>query len=245
MGTPPTFVTDVEGAAGWGSSATPKTTATFNGSTNDVLVTLLTDSNDNGGEAYTFTSTPAETWTELAETTGTTNADVWMQPAWTVLTADRTGMAAIATRTGGDAVPFNILTAIFTGSDGVGAYAKSPGNGGAAPALGITTLFDNSAIIYMVGDWAATDGATRTHRSVNGFTPTAGNGQELLYFTDGSNYTVYCAYIPDAGNAGAQTVGISAPGTGDCLVIAVEIQGTPGAPPSGPFPMLRPAVVAP
>jgi hypothetical protein len=37
---------------------------------------------------------------------------------------------------------------------------------------------------------------------------------------------VCCAYIADAGAAGAKSVGISAPATGDCQIIAVEVRGS-------------------
>lgn len=244
MATPPTFVADYEGAS-WNTSTSPKTTSSFDGSLGDVLVSLLVEANDDGDENFTWTSSPAETWTENAETTGSTDADVFLQTATASLTAARTGMTVIATRTAGTANLMNHVVAHFTASDGVGNAARQTGNGGAAPAFAFTTNFDNSAIVYIIADWNATDGTTRTHRTVNGFTPTVGNGQELVYFRNAAEYTVYAAYIVDAGAAGSKTIGISAPAGGDCLIAAVEVRSGPEAPPSGPFAMLRPAVVAP
>lgn len=245
MPTPPTFVADYEGPS-WINGTTPKTTGTFDGALGDVLVALLADSQEHGNENYTFSSSPAETWTENAETTGTVAADEFMQSATTVLTAARTGMTVSAALTAGTAGVYGFTVAHFTGSDGVGNADRITGVGVANPAFAFTTSFDNSAIVYLIGDWAATDGTTRTHRTVNGFTPTAANGEEFLYFRDAAQHTVYGAHIVDAGVAGSKTIGISAPTGGDCLLIAVEVRGT-GAPPPppGPYAMLRPAVVAP
>jgi hypothetical protein len=222
--TPPSFVADYETV--FSNSTTPKTTGTFNGLTGDILVALVGDSNDDGTENFTFSSTPSETWIELTETTGSTGADAWAQPATTVLTADRTGMTVTATRTAPASSSnfFGLTVAHFSGSDGIGASAASTGAGG-QPALNITTQHNNSAIVYMVIDWTPVDGATRTHRTVNGYTPTAGNGQELSYYFNSGQYTVYVAYIPDAGPAGLQTVGLTAPASQDSQVVAVEVRG--------------------
>lgn len=227
MATPPTFVADYEGSS-WLTTTSPKTTGAFNGAAGDVLVSMLADASDSNNENYTWTSSPTETWTENAETTGTLNADVLLQTATTILTAVRTGMTVTVTRTTGVTTdPYNHVVAHFTGSNGIGNATRLTGTGVAAPSFAFFTNFHNSAIVYVISDWAATDGTTRTHRTVNGFTPTAGNGQELVYFRDASWYTVYAAYIPDAGNAGSKTIGISAPAGGDCLIAAVEIQGIP------------------
>jgi hypothetical protein len=130
----------------------------------------------------------------------------------------------------------------FTGSDGIGATATQSGNGTAAVSLSITTTFANSAVVYLFADWSATDASTRTHRTVNGFTPSAGNGQEVTYFRNTTDWAVVVAYIPDAGAAGAKTVGLTTPSTGRWLGTAVEVRGSAGAalPPIIVMPPRRP-----
>jgi hypothetical protein len=63
---------------------------------------------------------------------------------------------------------------------------------------------------------------------VNGITPTAGNALERLYFRDSVRYTAYDGYWSDAGAAGANSYGLSAPSAQDYAVIAVEVKGTAG-----------------
>lgn len=123
--------------------------------------------------------------------------------------------------------PWSAIVLPWTGSDGIGATAKNNGTGG--PTVNITTVADNSAVQVIVADWNATLGTTRTWRTVNGYTPTAGNGGEKAYFTDGSNYTVYCAVYPDVGTAGVKAVGLSAPVGQKYTTVAVEVKGTAAA----------------
>lgn len=118
----------------------------------------------------------------------------------------------------------------FRDSAGVGASsAASTFNASGAPSLAITTEGDSSAIVAAVGDWNATDGASRTWRTVNSITPTAGNGGERGYFRDSSRYTEYDAYWSDAGIAGAKTVGLSAPSGQKYAISAVEVLGSAGS----------------
>lgn len=233
MATPPTFVADYEATLGWASTASPHVTGSFNGSLGDVLV-CLTGLADNTAPApdFTTTSSPAETWTERTATGGVAGGDVWLQPATTILTAARTGMTVTSTKVAGTGSAMGHDVVHFTATDGFGAFAASSGAGVGAPSLSITTQFDNSAIVYMVADWAATDASTRTHRTVNGYTPTAGNGQEFTYFRNTTDWMVVLAYIPDAGAAGVKNVGLTVPGTGDCEIVAVEIRGSAVSTPS-------------
>jgi hypothetical protein len=246
MATPPTFVADYETSVGWATataSAAARTTGSFNGSLGDVLVAFNALASHRTSATFTTTSSPVETWTKGTMSTGTLDADVMLQPSTTILTAARTGMTVTSTftYTGTTLVSGNDV-AQFTGSDGIGATATQSGNGTAAVSMSITTTFANSAVVYLFADWAATDASTRTHRTVNGFTPTAGNGQEFTYFRDTINWAVVAAYIPDAGAAGAKTVGLTTPSTGDWLGTAVEVRGTGAAalPPIIVMPPRRP-----
>jgi hypothetical protein len=114
----------------------------------------------------------------------------------------------------------------FRGSDGVGASSSTTGSGG--PSLSLTTTQANSAIVVASSDWNAVDGTTRTWRTVNSLTPTAGNGLERSYVLLGGGFAEYAAYYSDAGTAAAKTVGLSAP-TGQAYSIgAVEVKGAAG-----------------
>jgi hypothetical protein len=97
------------------------------------------------------------------------------------------------------------------------AAGASIGNGGivgfrldrCTESQAITTTQDNSAIVYVGADWTATDGATRTWRTINGITPTSGKwpGEGLLPRVRFTQYTVYTGYWNDAGAAGSKTTG--------------------------------------
>ena len=119
------------------------------------------------------------------------------------------------------------IALVFTGTAGTGASSSDTGTG--APSLALTTTGDNSAIAVIVLDANAVSGASRTWLTLNGYTPTAGNGYELDYTLDSGNYGVYVAYYPDAGPGGsAKTVGLSAPSGMKYTAVAYEILGSPG-----------------
>ena len=235
MPTAPTFSTSV--ASVWNTTTSPKTTGALSAASGDVLASVVLDENDNGNENYAWSNTgTTQTWTEQAETSGATSGDAWAQTATTVVSGALSGDTISATRSAGSSEYYGILVAKFTATDGIGATARSTGSATGGPSLAITTSYDNSAIFYAAVDFNATDGATRTHRTVNGYTPTAGNGQELAFFRDSIHYSIYVAYIPDAGTAGAKSVGLSAPTGMRYVMAAVEVRGTTGgAPPIPPM----------
>jgi hypothetical protein len=212
--TPPTFVGEFETA--WNSGTQPKAVSTTV-DTNDRIVigaiaeTQLTWTAPSGG-GFTYTAGP------------TLNpANYCSAAAWTMLaTSGQTYSLTMGNNSGTSWWGWNGLR--FSGSDGIGQTASTNTTG--APSLSITTLHDNSAIAVFVGDWNATDGTSRTWRTVNGTAPTAGNGFERTYFRDASHYTTYAAYYPDAGTAGAKTVGLSAPSGQQYTILAVEVRGS-------------------
>src|SRR5262249_15528722 len=142
---------------------------------------------------------------------------------WTAPSSSAQTYTLSATR-GGSTANYGDIAVRFFGSTGAGASNKSQSASG-APSVSLTTQQDNSAIVAIVGDWNAVDGSTRTWRTITGFTPTAGNGQELVYNRTAGDYAVYVAYWPDAGTAGAKTVGLSAPSTLKYNLLAVEVKG--------------------
>lgn len=218
MATLPTFVQEAETA--WDTTTNPKTTASFNVVAGDILVGCVIGENEITSP-FTFAG-GSLTWAnpQAIDTTSFCGAGAFTS------TVDSTkSMTTSATATsvaGGEHFGQNTLT--FRDSDGIGASSKTT-NANGAPSLSITTQTDNSAIVVFVGDWNSLSGASRTWRTVNGVTPTAANGYEKSYLDDGNRYTLYVAYYPDAGAAGAKTVGLSAPTGQAYSIIAVEVKG--------------------
>lgn len=224
----PTFVGGY--ASAFNTSTSPKSTAAFNVAVGDVLVAALADGQFNTGENYTFANSgTALTWTEQTAATAATGLDVFVQTATATPSAAQAGITGTLTRVTGTSTHFfGGIVARFSNATLVGtASARSTAPDTTSPyQLSITTLLPNSAIVYVVADFNALDFAARVHTTVNGFTPTSGNGQELSYFRDATQYTACWAYVPDAGAAGAKTVGMSGPASGDVLLAAVEVGGT-------------------
>lgn len=114
---------------------------------------------------------------------------------------------------------------VFRHSDGFGASSKAQLAGG-APSLDLTTTQANSAVVVFNADWSAVDGASRVWRTVNGITPTSGNGLETTYGFGATAWTAYGAYYNNVGAVGTQTVGLSAPATQKYNIVAVEVLST-------------------
>ncbi len=125
---------------------------------------------------------------------------------------------------GGAACHWGITCLVFRNSGGVGA-SYSYNVDSALPSLGLTTTQDNSAVVVLDADWYAVDGTSRTWLTVNGITPTSGNGLETNYAYVYNIYTVYGAYYNDVGLAGADTFGLSAPPGQRYSIVALEVKG--------------------
>jgi hypothetical protein len=218
----PTFVAEYE-ASSWSTTTTPKT-VTPTTSAGDVLAVLAaTEDASNttqtpSGNSLTFTQQQLFTTADFCELRVDTATDA----------AGGTGWTLTDSLVGGGQWGFTALR--FSGSDGIGASAQGSAASG-APSLAITTTQDNSALVVIVGDWNAADGASRTWRTVNGITPTSGNGGERVYARSVGAYTVYAAYYSDAGAAGSKTVGLSAPSGQKYSIAAIEVKGV-AAPPT-------------
>jgi hypothetical protein len=224
VATPPTFVADYE-ASTWLNNTSPKT-VTPTTAAGDILAVVGAGSNNvttlatPTGNSLVYTLAQSIVVANFCATYGWTAPDPAGGAGWTLSDSET-----------GSGTAFWGFTALrFSGSDGVGASAKTNAAGG-APSLAITTLQDNSAIVVIVADFAAVDGATRTWRTVNGITPTLANGLETTYTRDAAEYTVYVAYYSDAGAVGSNTVGLTVPSIQDYSIIAIEIKGAAGAPP--------------
>lgn len=106
-------------------------------------------------------------------------------------------------------------TAIVFRNAAVGTAITATKNDGTYTTT-ITTTQANSAIVTLLNDWSANadPGNNRVWATVNGYTPSSGNGEELNYEYVNGAYTVFGGYYPDAGAVGSKTVGLSTgPGT--------------------------------
>jgi hypothetical protein len=114
--------------------------------------------------------------------------------------------------------------AIFRGAGGLGASVLGYDATNIVPAVPLTTSAANSAILTFNIDWSAVDGSGRVWRTINGTTPTSGNGLELTYDVS-TAIVVYAAYYPDVGAAGTYTTGLSAPTGQTYALISAEVLG--------------------
>jgi hypothetical protein len=218
---PPTLVADY--VTSWGTATSPQTGSVTVGVGDQLVVVAGSEDAANtistptgGGLTYTLR--------QSVVVASNSTAYGWTAPSASAQTFTLSATKALAGFWGWDALR-------FSGSDGIGASSKTNSTG--APSLSITTTQANSAIVVVVTDWNATDGASRVWRTVNGIAPTAGNGFERMYFRNTTNYAAYVAYYPDAGAAGAKTVGLSAPTTTPKYsIVAIEVLGSSSTPPT-------------
>jgi hypothetical protein len=217
----PTFVASYD--SGWGNSTSPKTVAvTTQAQDRVVVVGGSEDSADTlntpTGNGITFSLAQSIVISNFCTAYAWTGTDGTGGTNWT----------ASVSHNGGASRWFGYTVFVLRASDGFGASAQA-NNASGAPSVNLTTQQANSAVLCLNTDWSATDGASRTWRTVNGITPTAGNALERLYFRDSVRYTAYNAYWSDAGAAGSNAYGLSAPGAQAYAVIALEVKGTAGA----------------
>lgn len=215
MATPPTFVGENETV--WNTATTPKT-VTFTPGSGNILAALAASQD----AATTLALTSGPTWTlRQSSVLGSTCASY----AWTGAGAGTSVTPSLALSGSTNNFGMNILE--FSGSDGVGASAKSASAQTTAHVTqAITTAQDNSALLVIITDWNAVLATTRTWDTVNGFAPSAANGKEVSFYqTAGSDYTVLAAYYPDAGVAGSKTVGVTVPTAMKAILIVVEVKG--------------------
>jgi hypothetical protein len=123
----------------------------------------------------------------------------------------------------GGAGVWGFTAVVFRAHGGAGASASGSIDG-AFPSQAISTGA-NSALVVFDSDWNASDGGTRVWRTINGTTPTAGNGLELDYSRNVSHYTIYGGYYPDVGTAGSKTVGFTDPSQKYSLVVLEVLAG--------------------
>lgn len=151
----------------------------------------------------------------------------------TICDAATTFNVSLAKTSGTDHWGFTVVQ--FSGSIGyeTDGVSEQCVNGSGAPTMNLITGANNSAVVCCSADWNAGSGA-RTWNTVNGITPTAGNGLETAYTFDSGAYTIYVAYWDDAGSQGTVTPGLSAPTGQTYMMAALEIYGDTGPSHGGP-----------
>ena len=220
--TAPTFVADYESATGWGSATSPHT-GSVTTAVGDVLAVL--SAMEANGNSMALPTGGTGTYVNRVNLDPANQCQVRVDVAVTGITAQT---YTLSQTRGASSLKYGWDALRFSGSDGEGAFASTSAFDG-APSLSITTTQADSAICVICADFEAGDGTTRTWRTVNGITPTAANGLELVYFRDAAAYTVYVAYYSNAGAIGAKTVGLTLPSGQDYAIAALEIKGTVSA----------------
>jgi hypothetical protein len=209
----PTFVQEYEDT--WTGTTSPKTISVTVANGDTLVIFAVAESNislstpSGGGLTYTLR--------QAVSVTNFCSLSVWTAPS----SSAQTFTLSMSNTSGSQVWGFNCLR--FSGASSVGASSKTNSTG--APSLALTTTGANSTIVTFVGDFSASDGTTRTWRTINGITPASG-GLEKTYFRDAAKYTVYGAYWNDAGAAGSKTTGISSPSAMTYSIASVELLGS-------------------
>lgn len=218
--THPTFVTEVESA--WNSTTSPKTSPSISGVTGDRIVVIGMSANE-----LTKLNTPTKTGTAHTWTLQQSQAalvDYGTIYVWTTTLTVTESFTVSVTKAGG-ADFFGISVHQYRDSDGFGTSNKTNAASG-APSLTTSSLSTDSAVVTGVSDWQAVDGTSRTWRSVNGSAMT-----ESSYFRDATMYGLYVGRA-NAGAAGTETVGLSAPSGQKYVMAYIEVLGTSGGGPT-------------
>jgi hypothetical protein len=213
--------------ANWAqNSATTRVTNSFNVTSGDILVAVM--ASEDGAQTFSAPTGGSLTWNQQAQL-GTAAANC-RAAIYTATATTTTSITVTCTNSvGGKYWGFRVFR--FASGASIGAVASSASGSTVAPSQAITTEQDNSALVYVAGDWTATDGATRTWLTINSITPTSGNGLETDYFRDatGTFYAAYAGYWDDAGAAGPKTVGMTTP-TQKATIVVLEVKGIAGPP---------------
>lgn len=226
MGNPPVLVAEAESA--WNTATSPKTVSVTTSADDVLIVTAV------AADAATDFGTPIGNSLTYEMILNSGNPNNCRVNTWGAIASGAATFNVSLAKTGGTD---NWGFVVFQFSGSLGYYStgssQQTAQGTGAPTTNLTTTADNTALVAVVGDWNGADGTTRTWRTVNGITPTVGNGLERAYFRAAGVYTVYAAYWDDVGTAGLVTPGLSAPSGQEFTLAAVPVYGdtapdTPG-----------------
>jgi hypothetical protein len=211
----PTFITSGQGNS-WSGSGTK--TGSIAVTAGDQIVTICIAVSNN--PTFTPSDDASNSYSSIvAATPGGTFPTVAAFKA----TASTSATINQSVSRGGDAVTWGYVTYIFRNAT-IGASASNTFSS-FPPGTVFDTLAANSAVVFAAADFNATDGATRTYRTINSITPTAGSALERAYQFAPGVYTVYSVYWNDVGAAGSQTVGMLTPDPQRWSCVVIEVQG--------------------
>lgn len=212
----PTFITSY--ASTLSGTTTPKSTS-VTVAIGDVLVVGILSAEPLGNSFTAPSGGSGFTWTQRQVQQLADNGAVAVYTA--IATVAQTFNLSVARP---QATNWGFVVHRYGDSDGVGASSKGASDG-APMSLALTTGADNSAISFFAADWNES-AAAGTWRTINGITPTAGNGGERTAQQISGWYTAYSAYWSDAGAAGSKTTGMTVPATPNAGMVAIEILGS-------------------
>lgn len=219
--TPPTFVAEYESV--WNTISTPKTvTPTI--AANDCLVIAAITANDTaqiGTPTDNLATHLTYTLQQSIQFTDYCFLSIWT----TFVTGGQSGSFTLSAAKTGSADEWGMNCLRFSGVSAIGATAQAHADvSSGGQSVSLTTQQENSVVVSFAGDWSA-DANSPIWRTVNGITPSAGNGYEKTNQVISAVYGVYGAYWPDAGAAGTNTYGASTPISQKYSIAAVELKG--------------------
>lgn len=197
-------------ASAFNTSTTPKTVSGVSVQAGDLVV--VSAGSENGNSTASDPTSTGYTFT-LAGTAGSggseCEANTWYATAPSTATISVTNTVA-----GGG--QWGMEVTVWRNHGGVGnVFAADSNTTTSAPSGALTTTGANSAVDCVVADWNASATAP-TYRNL-GDTPVQDAGA-----VSGGAYSIYAWHNPDAGAAGAKTIGLTAP-TMRWAMVAVEI----------------------
>jgi hypothetical protein len=216
----PTFVQEAETV--FNDATSPKTSPAITDSTGDVLVSCGVAES---GSVTSITPTlTGETFTSKANI-GTAGGSCRVHALTAVIASSGAAETVSLARAGTTTLWWGANQLLFTASNGVGAANSAENTSSAAPNLALTTTQDNSAIVVILADFGSSDPATWAWRTINGSAPTIQTS-----FLDSVHYSFAIGYYPDAGVAGAKSVGTTTAMV--YTIAAIEVKGSAGAAPA-------------
>lgn len=220
----PTYVNYIE--TSWSTTASPKTTASFDVLANDLLVVVgKIDYNYDWATAILNTPSGGSLTYNLQKSYNVENGTTPPVYIWTATVDSNKSMTVSITRSGTGSVEFGFSVFVFRNA-GVGASAITGGGAAGAPTLNITTTQTNSAIVVIDSDFSAVTTSAATWRT------NAGALTQKTSYQDTVNYynCTYVGYHADSGSINTYAVGLTQP-TGQLYTLgAIEIkESTPAS----------------
>jgi hypothetical protein len=182
--------------------------------TGDVIVIIAAQEGNEGfGLADNGSATAVEQYLNIG------NARI---AVWTYVAIDNENLTVSVTLTH-TIYNFGGCAYHFRGSDGVGVKNQTANTSG-DPAVTLSGVSANSAIVMIVSDWAAVSGTQVANETIGTFNPMTG------YPGDGAHYGVFGGYYDDGGSAGNKAIGQTDPNGLNWTIAGIEVLGTAGGP---------------